>query len=99
MSEIGGSKTGSAFDWEVLRKIFRFVKPYNKVFYFVIFLTVASAVLATVRPFLIQEMVDKQILQNNWAGVNRMFIWLIVLLILHTGVSYLHTYFAGWLGQ
>ncbi|GAA4308436.1 ABC transporter ATP-binding protein [Nibribacter koreensis] len=99
MSEIGGSKTGSAFDWEVLRKIFRFVKPYNKVFYFVIFLTVASAVLATVRPFLIQEMVDKQILQYNWAGVNRMFIWLVVLLILHTLVSYLHTYFAGWLGQ
>ncbi|WP_210462740.1 MULTISPECIES: ABC transporter ATP-binding protein [Rufibacter] len=99
MSEIGGSKTGSAFDWEVLRKIFRFVKPYQKVFYLVIFLTVASAILATIRPFLIQEMVDKQILQYNWQGVNRMFIWLIVLLVAHTAVSYFHTYFAGWLGQ
>ncbi|GGK73869.1 ABC transporter ATP-binding protein [Rufibacter glacialis] len=99
MSEIGGSKTGSAFDWEVLRKIFRFVKPYQRVFYLVIFLTVASAVLATVRPFLIQEMVDKQILQYNWQGVNRMFMWLIGLLVMHTVVSYFHTYFAGWLGQ
>ncbi|WP_207433797.1 ABC transporter ATP-binding protein [Sabulibacter ruber] len=99
MSEIGGSKTGSAFDWEVLRKIFRFVKPYQKVFYLVVFLTVASAILATIRPFLIQEMVDKQILQYNWQGVNRMFMWLIGLLVAHTVVSYFHTYFAGWLGQ
>ncbi|MFB9862917.1 ABC transporter ATP-binding protein [Rufibacter immobilis] len=99
MSEIGGSKTGSAFDWEVLRKIFRFVKPYQRIFYLVIFLTVASALLATIRPFLIQEMVDKQILQYNWQGVNRMFMWLIVLLVGHTVVSYFHTYFAGWLGQ
>ncbi|MFC6996658.1 ABC transporter ATP-binding protein [Rufibacter roseus] len=99
MSEIGGAKTGSAFDWEVLRKIFRFVTPYRKVFWFVVFLTVASAVLATIRPFLIQEMVDKEILQYDWQGVNKMFIWLIVLLVFHTGVSYLHTYFAGWLGQ
>ncbi|WP_192822469.1 ABC transporter ATP-binding protein [Rufibacter sp. LB8] len=99
MSEIGGNKTGSAFDWDVLRKIFRFVTPYKKVFYLVIFLTVASAFLATVRPFLIQEMVDKEILQYDWQGVNQMFIWLIVLLVAHTAVSYFHTYFAGWLGQ
>ncbi|MBA9078482.1 ABC transporter ATP-binding protein [Rufibacter quisquiliarum] len=99
MSEIGGNKTGSAFDWEVLRKIFRFVKPYQKIFYLVTFLTVASAVLATIRPFLIQEMVDQEILQYDWQGVNRMFMWLIVLLVLHTAVSYFHTYFAGWLGQ
>jgi ATP-binding cassette subfamily B multidrug efflux pump len=99
MSEIGGGKSGTAFDWEVLRKIFRFVTPYKKVFYLVIFLTVASAFLATIRPFLIQEMVDKQILQYDWQGVNRMFLWLIVLLVAHTAVSYFHTYFAGWLGQ
>lgn len=100
MSEIGGpNKAGNAFDWEVLRKVFRFVTPYRRVFYLVIFLTVTSAVLATLRPFLIQEMVDKEILQYDWQGVNRMFMWLLVLLVAHTVVSYFHTYFAGWLGQ
>ncbi|UOR07671.1 ABC transporter ATP-binding protein/permease [Hymenobacter aerilatus] len=76
-----------------------YVRPYRRVFYFLIFLTIATAALGTLRPFLIQKMVDVSIDQGDMVGVNRMFIWLIGLLVAHTIVSYLQTYYGGWLGQ
>ncbi|MBD1398962.1 ABC transporter ATP-binding protein [Pontibacter sp. JH31] len=91
--------TGKVFDADVIRRLFTFVKPYLKTFYFIVFLTFASAILAAVRPFLIQYTVDNEILQNDWEGLNKMFVILAVLLVVHAIVQYLHTYFAGWLGQ
>ena len=93
------TKTGNIFDWQVLSRLMNYVQPYRRVFYFLIFLTIATAALGTLRPFLIQKMVDVSIDQGDMAGVNRMFIWLIGLLIAHTLVSYLQTYYGGWLGQ
>ncbi|WP_073281175.1 ABC transporter ATP-binding protein [Hymenobacter psychrotolerans] len=76
-----------------------YVRPYRRIFYLLVFLTVATAVLGTLRPFLIQRMVDVTIEQNDWAGLNRGFGILLVLLVAHAFVSYLQTYFGGWLGQ
>ncbi|QNP54051.1 ABC transporter ATP-binding protein [Hymenobacter qilianensis] len=77
----------------------KYVRPYRRIFYFLIFLTVATAALGTLRPFLIQKMVDRSIEQGDLTGVNQMFGLLLVLLVGHTLVSYLQTYFGGWLGQ
>ncbi|HEX8350955.1 MAG TPA: ABC transporter ATP-binding protein [Hymenobacter sp.] len=76
-----------------------YVRPYRRIFYFLIFLTVATAVLGTIRPFLIQRMVDVSIEQGDMLGLNKMFGLLMILLVVHTLVSYLQTYFGGWLGQ
>ncbi|WBO86663.1 ABC transporter ATP-binding protein [Hymenobacter yonginensis] len=76
-----------------------YVRPYRRIFYLLVFLTVATAVLGTLRPFLIQRMVDVTIEQNDWVGLNRGFGILLVLLVAHAFVSYLQTYFGGWLGQ
>ncbi|MCR5888036.1 ABC transporter ATP-binding protein/permease [Hymenobacter sp. J193] len=93
------TKTGNIFDWQVLRRLMTYVRPYQRIFYFLIFLTIATAALGTLRPFLIQRMVDVSIEQGDMVGVNKMFGLLIVLLVAHTLVSYLQTYFGGWLGQ
>ncbi|MEL5995252.1 ABC transporter ATP-binding protein, partial [Hymenobacter segetis] len=53
----------------------------------------------TLRPFLIQRMVDVSIEQGDMKGLNFMFLLLLVLLVAHAGVSYLQTYYGGWLGQ
>ncbi|MCC3156014.1 ABC transporter ATP-binding protein/permease [Hymenobacter sp. 15J16-1T3B] len=76
-----------------------YIRPYRGVFALLIVLTIATAALGTVRPFLIQQMVDVQISNGDWPGLNRMFALLLGLLVLHTGVSYLQTYYGGWLGQ
>ncbi len=99
MEQTSTAKSGNIFDWQVLRRLMTYVRPYQRIFYFLIFLTVATAVLGTLRPFLIQRMVDVTIEQNDWSGLNRMFGLLLVLLVAHAIVSYLQTYFGGWLGQ
>ena len=93
------TKTGQVFDWTVLRRLLAYVRPYRRVFIGLIGLTVATAVLGTLRPFLIQRMVDVSIEQGDMKSLNTMFLLLLVLLVAHAGVSYLQTYYGGWLGQ
>lgn len=99
MDPTSATKTGQVFDWQVLRRLLAYVQPYRGVFIGLIVLTVATAVLGTVRPALIQRMVDVDITNNDWAGLNRSTVWLLGLLVVHTLVSYLQTYYGGWLGQ
>jgi len=99
MDPTSATKTGQVFDWQVLRRLLAYVQPYRGVFIGLIALTVATAVLGTVRPALIQRMVDVDITNNDWAGLNRSTVWLLGLLVVHTLVSYLQTYYGGWLGQ
>jgi ATP-binding cassette subfamily B protein len=93
------SKAGQVFDWAVLRRLLAYVQPYRRVFIGLIFLTVATAALGTLRPFLIQRMVDVNIEQGDMRGLNVQFGLLLVLLVVHSGISYLQTYYGGWLGQ
>ncbi|MBF9142892.1 ABC transporter ATP-binding protein [Hymenobacter properus] len=93
------TKTGQVFDWAVLRRLLSYVRPYRRVFIGLVVLTIATAVLGTLRPFLIQRMVDVSIEQGDMKGLNFMFLLLLVLLVAHAGVSYLQTYYGGWLGQ
>ncbi|TDN36319.1 ABC transporter ATP-binding protein [Hymenobacter sp. UV11] len=99
MNPTSATKTGQVFDWLVLRRLLTYVTPYRTTFIGLIALTVATAVLGTVRPALIQRMVDVDITNNDWAGLNRSTTWLLGLLLVHTLVSYLQTYYGGWLGQ
>ncbi|WP_035561263.1 ABC transporter ATP-binding protein [Hymenobacter sp. IS2118] len=93
------TQTGQVFDWAVLRRLLAYVRPYRRVFIGLIFLTVATAILGTLRPFLIQRMVDVSIEQGDTQSLNAMFGVLLILLVGHAGVSYLQTYYGGWLGQ
>jgi ATP-binding cassette subfamily B protein len=99
MDPTSATKTGQVFDWQVLRRLLTYVQPYRGVFIGLIVLTVAAAVLGTVRPALIQRMIDVDISTNDWAGLNRSTMWLLALLVVNTVVSYLQTYYGGWLGQ
>jgi ATP-binding cassette subfamily B protein len=99
MDPTSATKTGQVFDWQVLRRLLAYVQPYRGVFIGLIVLTVAAAVLGTVRPALIQRMIDVDISTNDWAGLNRSTMWLLALLVVNTLVSYLQTYYGGWLGQ
>lgn len=99
MKQPAAQHVGQVFDWQILKRLYAFVTPYKRIFYFIILLTLSSAILAAIRPFMIQYTVDNHILEGDLAGLNRMFIWLGVTLVSHALVQYLHTYYSGWLGQ
>ncbi|MEO9476500.1 MAG: ABC transporter ATP-binding protein [Cyclobacteriaceae bacterium] len=91
--------SGNIVDLKVLGRLFAFAKPYIGKFYFVVFLTLALAVLVPIRPLLIQKTIDEDVAVGNYDGLVNMTIILVILLFAQAIVQYFHTYFSGWLGQ
>ncbi len=91
--------SGNILDFKVLGRILTFVKPYKGVFVLVVFLTVATAVLGPIMPYLISKAIDNDVAVGNYQGLVNMIILLLSLLVLEAVVQYLHTYYSDWLGQ
>ena len=91
--------TGKVVDFKVLKRLLKWIRPYTKQFYLLVFLTLALAVLGPVRPLIIQLTIDNEVAQGDYQGLINMIILLIVLLVAAAIVQYAHTYLSGWLGQ
>jgi ATP-binding cassette, subfamily B, multidrug efflux pump len=92
-------KSGNIIDWSVLKRLMKFVTPYRKSFYGLIFLTLLLGVLTPLRPILIQYTIDNDVAFGDYAGMVNIMILLIGLMVLHSIAQYVHTYVSGWLGQ
>ncbi|MBK7572388.1 MAG: ABC transporter ATP-binding protein [Bacteroidetes bacterium] len=90
---------GKAFDMKILRRIYAFTKPYKKKFYLSVGLTLLLAFLSPLRPILIQYTVDEYIIKLDEAGLGKMMLLMIALLLFQTFIQYIHTYLTNWLGQ
>ncbi len=84
---------------QVLRRLYAFMNPYKRQFYFVVFLTIFTAVLAPVRPWLTQYTVDNHIMEADFEGLLNFTLLMCGLLVLQTVVQYFHTFASGILGQ
>jgi ATP-binding cassette subfamily B protein len=91
--------SGNLFDLKILRRLLVFCRPYMKVFYFLIILTLSLSVLQPIRPYITQIIIDDYVTANDLIGLKKMIILLFFLLILNAIVMYFHTYLSGWLGQ
>ncbi|WP_194976107.1 ABC transporter ATP-binding protein [Aquiflexum lacus] len=92
-------KSGDIIDTQVLRKLYKFVKPYQKQFFFLVFLTIALAILAPTRPYFIQVAIDDYVTVGDRSGLIRIIYLLIFLMVLQAAVQFAHTYLSGWIGQ
>lgn len=90
---------GKAYDFTLLKRIFKYVKPYKNIFAWSVILTIALAVIAPLRPFLIQYALDKYIFTSNYNGLVNITWLLIFLLLAQTIIQYFHTYLTNTLGQ
>ena len=97
MDKLGLS--GRIMDFQVLKRLFSFVKPYKGYFILLIFLTLFLAVLAPVRPYIIQITLDKFVVIGDYNGLINMVLLLIGILFVQAFIQYAHTYLSGWLGQ
>lgn len=91
--------SGEIVDTQVLKQLYTFVKPYKSRFYFLVFLTVALAILAPTRPYFIQVAIDDYVTVGDTAGLLRIIYLLVGLMILQAVVQWAHTYYSGWIGQ
>jgi ATP-binding cassette subfamily B multidrug efflux pump len=92
-------KSGNIIDTDVLKRLYKYVKPYQRSFYFLVFLTVALAVLAPTRPYFIQMAIDGPVQSGDFQGLTWLMLLLVGLLMVQALVQFGHTYLSGWLGQ
>lgn len=91
--------SGEIIDTQVLKKLYQFVRPYRVYFYFLVFLTIALAVLAPTRPYFIQVAIDDYVALGDGEGLVRIIYLLVFLMLLQAVVQFAHTYLSGWIGQ
>lgn len=88
-----------AFDRAVLLRIGRLASPYKKAFYIAVVLTVVSAFLGPIRPYLIQYTIDHYISASNLQGILNMSLVLLALLLLQTFLQWYNTILSNTLAQ
>ncbi len=93
------SVSGKAFDLKLLRKILRYVKPYQWIFYGSFFLTILLSALSTARPLVIQYVIDHFILQPDLENLGLFTVYLGILLVLEAVVQFSFIFGANYLGQ
>src|ERR1700709_2196232 len=91
--------TGKALDWNLLKRVMHYVKPYRRTFIIAAFLTVFIAASALVQPILMQITLDKYILGNNYNGLVLLAGLMIAQLAIQTVAQYYQTYSTNTLGQ
>jgi ATP-binding cassette subfamily B protein len=90
---------GKAYDINLLKRVFKYVIPFKRMFVWAIVLTVVLAVLAPLRPLLIQYTLDKFILLGDKVGLLNMTLLMTGLLFLQAVIQYYHTFLTNTLGQ
>ena len=99
MSETSGPKK-QKFNFPLFRRVLALVKPYRRIFFFTAFLsTCCLAPLASVRPELLQQMVDNYVMKGKVDGLTFMAAIILGLLLLEVVLRYFFLYYADWLGQ
>lgn len=91
--------SGEIIDTQVLKKLYRFVKPYRTYFYVLVFLTISLAILAPTRPYFIQVAIDDYVALGDGEGLVKIIYLLVFLMLLQAVVQFAHTYLSGWIGQ
>jgi ATP-binding cassette subfamily B protein len=91
--------SGKAVDINLLRRLFQYTNPFKKVLLLSISLTILLALIAPLRPLLIEYTVDNYILNNDESGLWLMTMVMIGLLLLQTVIQYFHTFLTNSLGQ
>ena len=86
-------------DFLLLGRVLAMAKPYKWVFVLAAVLAVVLAPLATLRPYLVQVMVDDYIFQYDLEGLLRIAILFCGVLFLEVILRYGFIYSTGWLGQ
>ena len=87
------------FDSKLFSKLMVFVKPYNKVYYFVMTTAILLAGFSALTPYLLKITVDDYIRVKDYAGMIFIIGMMLITLMGEVIFQFLFVYFANFLGQ
>ena len=90
---------GNIFDLKLFSKLMVFVKPYKKIYYFVLTSAILLAGFSALTPYLLKITVDDYIRLKDYNGMVFFIGMMLVTLLLEVIFQFLFVYFANWLGQ
>jgi len=93
------SVSGKAFDVKILARILSYVRPYRKVFYTTLSLTVVLAFLSPIRPWLVQYTIDHYVVIPHASSLLFMVLCMGGLLLLESAMQYTNSLLTNSLGQ
>lgn len=96
---MANSKTGKAIDFNLLKRLYSFVKPYKKIGIAAVVLTLILAALSPIRPYLVQQTIDNVIAKGDYPGLAKMVAFMFGILIVETIFQFFGTYSSNLLGQ
>ncbi|MFZ1495423.1 MAG: ABC transporter ATP-binding protein, partial [Saprospiraceae bacterium] len=93
------SNNKKKFDFSLLIKVIRLATPYKFTLYATAILAVVMAPVSSLRPYLINKIVDEHIFNHDINGLSLMVMILVGLLFIEALFEYAFVYATGWLGQ
>jgi len=93
------AKNNRILDFALFKRVLALAKPFRGTFIFVMILAILIAILAPLKPHLIQQIVDNNIMQLDLEGLTKMSLVLFAVLLAETFVRYNFIYRVAWLGQ
>lgn len=91
--------SSNQLDAQLLKRVLAEASPYKSLLLSTTLMAILLAPLATIRPWLVQKMVDEHIVYSDVEGLLKLSLIFIIVLFLHAFLTYLFTYLSGVLGQ
>jgi len=91
--------TGKAFDAKLFIRLLQLVKKYKTPFLVAALSTILLALVAALRPWLLQQIVDNYIAHKNAPQLLQYIIFMFIALFTEVLLQFFFIYFANWLGQ
>ncbi|WP_044174167.1 ABC transporter ATP-binding protein [Flectobacillus major] len=92
-------KSGQIFDFQILRRIYGFIKPYKLRFWSLVLLIMVMACVVPLNPLLIRQTIDNEIAKGDYNGLTIMLLAMLGVLLVQGLLQFVTSYMAGWLGQ
>lgn len=90
---------GKAYDAHLMKRLLKYLKPYQKWIILAIILTTGVALTSTVRPYLTKIAIDNYIDNKDPIGLRNIILLFLGALIFQGILQYVMTYLTQWIGQ
>lgn len=93
------TETKQGQDWKILKRVLATARPFNKLFYTSILLAILITPFSIAQPFIVQRIVDENIIKGKEEGMILMGILFFVVLMVNVIMKYYFIYVTAELGQ
>ena len=93
------TKTGNVIDFELLKRVLEFSKPYKKQFVLAGISAILLSILGPARPMIINYAIDNFIVVPDKQGLINITILLVCILMMEGIVQFFYIFMSTWLGQ